>query len=54
MTALRDAGEFRAGGAVRSALARIRECVAFMTRDRAMDADVQAVCELVALGRLIA
>jgi len=54
MTALRDAGEFRAGGAVQSAFAKIREHVAFMNRDRAMDADVQAMCELVAQGGLIA
>ena len=54
MTALRDAGEFRAGSAVQSAFAQIRKRVAFMARDSAMDADVHAVCEMVAQGGLIA
>ncbi|HEY7873064.1 MAG TPA: aromatic amino acid lyase [Rudaea sp.] len=54
MTALRDAGEFRAGSAVQSAFAQIRKRVPFMARDRAMDADVHAVCEMVAQGGLIA
>jgi histidine ammonia-lyase len=52
MQALERAGEFRAGDAVRSAFARIRERVAFIDRDRAMDADVHAMCELVAQGTL--
>lgn len=54
MAALRDTGEFRAGGAVRSAFASIRKQVGFMPRDRAMDADVNAMCELVAQSNLIA
>jgi histidine ammonia-lyase len=54
MQALEHAGEFRAGDAVRSAFARIRERVAFISRDRAMDADVHAMCELVAQGVLTA
>jgi histidine ammonia-lyase len=53
MQALSSAGEFRAGAAVRAALARLREHVAFMTHDRAMDADVRRVCDLVATGELL-
>ena len=54
MQALERAGEFRAGDAVRAAFAKIRERVVFISRDRAMDADVRAMCELVAQGGLIA
>jgi histidine ammonia-lyase len=54
MQALERAGEFRAGDAVRAAFAKIRERVAFISRDRAMDADVRAMCELVAQGVLAA
>ena len=54
MTSLRDAGEFRAGKLVSDAFSGIRKRIGFMPRDRAMDADVQAVCELVAQGGLIA
>jgi histidine ammonia-lyase len=54
MQALERAGEFRAGDAVRAAFAKIRERVAFISRDRAMDADVRAMCELVAQGALAA
>jgi histidine ammonia-lyase len=46
--ALAAAGDFHAGGAVQKAHARIREHVAFMARDRAMDGDVRTICELVA------
>lgn len=48
MQALADAGDFHAGRAVRDAHARIREHIAFMRRDRAMDGDVKAICDLVA------
>ncbi|MGE7136144.1 HAL/PAL/TAL family ammonia-lyase [Luteibacter sp. NPDC031894] len=54
MDALAAAGDFHAGAAVRRALTMLREHVAFMQRDRAMDGDVRAVCELVASGRLVA
>ena len=47
MTALRDGGEFRAGKEVRDAFAEIRKRIDFMPRDRAMDADVQAMCKMV-------
>ena len=47
MTALRDAGEFRAGKEVRDAFAEIRKRIDFMPRDRAMDADVQAMSKMV-------
>ncbi|NID06784.1 aromatic amino acid lyase [Luteibacter jiangsuensis] len=54
MKALASADDFHGGKAVRGALAALREHVAFMQRDRAMDGDVRAVCELVASGRLVA
>ncbi|MBS0557295.1 MAG: aromatic amino acid lyase [Proteobacteria bacterium] len=47
MTALERAGEFRAGAPVREAFERIRKHIAFVSRDRAMDADVRAICKLV-------
>ena len=50
MQALAAAGEFHAGAAVHPAFARIREHVAFMPRDRAMDGDVRRICDLVAGG----
>jgi histidine ammonia-lyase len=53
MDALAAADDFHGGGAVRAALAALREHIAFMQRDRAMDGDVRAVCELVASGRLV-
>ena len=53
MRALREAGEVRAGDAVRKAFARVREVVGFMQRDRAMDAEVQRVCALVRSGALL-
>ena len=53
MDALAAADDFHGGVAVRAALATLREHIAFMQRDRAMDGDVRAVCELVASGRLV-
>ncbi|MGA7436755.1 MAG: aromatic amino acid lyase [Luteibacter sp.] len=53
MAALASAEDFHAGVSVRQALATLREHIAFMQRDRAMDGDVRAVCELVASGRLV-
>ena len=52
MHALATAGDFHAGRAVRLAHALIRERIAFMPRDRAMDSDVRGICELVASGVL--
>ncbi|SFW63121.1 MULTISPECIES: HAL/PAL/TAL family ammonia-lyase [Luteibacter] len=54
MDALASADDFHGGVAVRQALATLRDHVAFMQRDRAMDGDVRAVCDLVASGRLVA
>jgi histidine ammonia-lyase len=54
MDALARAEDFHGGVAVRAALATLREHIAFMQRDRAMDGDVRLVCELVASGRLVA
>jgi histidine ammonia-lyase len=54
MQALAGTGEFHAGTNVRAALAAIRASIAFMRRDRAMDADIQRICALVASGRLSA
>ncbi|MBO9663944.1 aromatic amino acid lyase [Dokdonella sp.] len=51
--ALAEAQDFHAGDAVAQALAKIRERIAFMSRDRAMDGDVRAICELVASGTLV-
>jgi histidine ammonia-lyase len=50
MTALAGQTDFHAGAAVRAAFARIRQDIAFMERDRAMDADVRRITELVAAG----
>jgi histidine ammonia-lyase len=44
---LAEAADFHAGAAVKRAHAKIRERIAFMARDRAMDGDVRAICELV-------
>jgi histidine ammonia-lyase len=44
--------DFHAGTAVREMLAKVREHIPFMRRDRAMDGDVRKVCELVAQGLL--
>ncbi|MEO5812186.1 MAG: aromatic amino acid lyase [Rhodanobacter sp.] len=46
-TALTSAGDFHAGDSVRAAHARLREKVAFLHRDRALDPDIRAVCALV-------
>jgi histidine ammonia-lyase len=54
MKALAEASDFHGGTAVRQALTTIREHIAFMRRDRAMDGDVKQVCDLVASGRLVA
>ena len=53
MAALAQSEEFHAGSAVRAAFAKVRERVNFMQRDRAMDQDVQRVCELVSTFGLI-
>ncbi|HEX7815357.1 aromatic amino acid ammonia-lyase [Dyella sp.] len=45
--ALADVGDFHAGEAVRDAHDVLRQQIGFMARDRAMDADVRTVCELV-------
>jgi histidine ammonia-lyase len=54
MDALASAEDFHGGVAVRAALSTLREHIAFMQRDRAMDGDVRLMCELVASGRLVA
>ena len=53
MSALAGAGEFHAGTKVQAALTRIREQIAFMPRDRAMDGDIRAITALVASGVLL-
>ena len=50
MNALASQSDFHAGSAVRTAFERIRQDIAFMERDRAMDADVRRITELVASG----
>jgi histidine ammonia-lyase len=52
MQALAAAGEFHAGMQVRAAFETIRASIAFMPRDRAMDADIQRICAMVASGQL--
>ena len=54
MKALAGSSDFHAGAAVRAAFAKIRAVIPFMHHDRAMDADVRKVCELVAGGALLA
>jgi histidine ammonia-lyase len=49
---LADAPGFRAGTSVQRAHAKIRERIAFMERDRAMDGDVREICGLIAEGAL--
>ena len=51
--ALGEAHDFHAGTLVAAAHAKIRERIAFMSRDRAMDGDVRVMCELVASGALV-
>jgi histidine ammonia-lyase len=53
LQSLREAPAFQPGDAVRDALAVVREVIPYMTRDRAMDGEVQRICELVRSGRLI-
>jgi histidine ammonia-lyase len=53
MQALAAAGDFHGGSAVREALARLRQEIAFMQRDRAMDGDVRHVCAIVESGVLV-
>ena len=53
MKALGEAGDFHAGAAVRAAHSRVRESIAFMPRERAMDGDVRRICELVASGGFV-
>ena len=50
MKALAGQTDFHASNAVRDAFARIRQHIAFMERDRAMDADVRRITEMVASG----
>ena len=47
---LATAADFHAGRAVAEAHALLRERIAFMARDRAMDGDVRVACELLAEG----
>jgi histidine ammonia-lyase len=49
-TALASAGDFHAGASVRDAHAILRQHIAFMHRDRAMDGDVRTICALVQQG----
>ena len=50
MKALASQSDFHAGSAVRTAFDRVRRDISFMERDRAMDADVRRITELVASG----
>jgi len=54
MAALAAEGEFHPGAGVRAAFSTIRKTIKFMSRDRAMDSDVQKICDLVASGALLA
>jgi histidine ammonia-lyase len=51
---LAAAPPFRPGAAVARARDLIRQRVAFLARDRALDRDVQAMCALVESGLLVA
>lgn len=51
---LAASGEFGPGKAVAAAMTVVREAVAFMRRDRAMDGEVAAMVALVESGRLLA
>lgn len=53
MDALAAAGPYSAGKSVGEALSKIRQRVSFMRKDRAMNGDVQSMCELVASGSLV-
>jgi len=46
-TQLTDTNAFHPGGAVRAAHERLRESIAFMHRDRAMQQDIASACRLV-------
>jgi histidine ammonia-lyase len=50
MSALAGTTDFHAGAAVRAAFATIRREIAFMPRDRALDADVRRITAMVANG----
>ena len=50
MKALAEQADFHPGNAVREAFARIRQEIAFMQRDRAMDGDVRRITAMVASG----
>jgi histidine ammonia-lyase len=52
-TELVDASEFRPGPMVAAALARLREEIAFMASDRAMDQDIGTALRLVEQGELL-
>jgi len=52
MATLAKHEDFHAGTPVRKAFEKIREHIPFMARDRAMDADVRNICELVGAGTL--
>ena len=54
MQALVEVEAFRPGAAVARAHAKIRALIPFMSRDRAMDGEVRAICELVARDGLSA
>jgi len=53
MQALARSSDFHAGNAVRAAFAKIRAEIPFMHQDRAMDAEVRKVCELVGSGAIL-
>jgi histidine ammonia-lyase len=52
MSALAQREDFHAGAEVSAAFATLRKHIRFMRADRAMDADVQRICALVANGEL--
>ena len=53
MAQLAQDADFHPSPRVQRAHARLREHIAFMQRDRAMDGDVAKVCELVEQGALL-
>ena len=53
MQALARSSDFHAGNAVRAAFTKIRAEIPFMHQDRAMDAEVRKVCELVGSGAIL-
>jgi histidine ammonia-lyase len=48
-----DSEDFRPGPMIAAALARLREDIAFMASDRAMDQDIAAAMRLVEQGELL-